>query len=73
MEADVVMGRIYGENDTVPIQPVMAHPPDVYSDITLKQFLQTILKVFCIDISCWKLTCRKITVFGLVYLKLTFL
>ena len=53
MEADVVMGRIYGDNDTVPKQPVMAHPPDVYSDITLKQFLQSILKVLRIDISCW--------------------
>ena len=52
MEADVVMGRIYGDNDTVPKQPVMAHPPDVYSDITLIEFLQSILKVFCIDISC---------------------
>lgn len=49
MEADVVMGRIYGENDTVPIQPVMAHTPDVYSDITLKQFLQTILKTLAED------------------------
>ena len=58
MEADVVMGRIYGENDTVPKRPVMAHPPDIYSDITLEQFIQSILEVFFIFISCWKLGCR---------------
>ena len=65
MEADVVMGRIYGDNDTVPKRPVMAHPPDVYSDITLEQFIQSILKVFFISISCWKL-------FDLIYLESRF-
>ena len=59
MEADVVMGRIYGDNDTVPKRPVMAHPPDVYSDITLEQFMKYILKVLFILIPCWKLACRK--------------
>ena len=70
MEADVVMGRIYGDNDTVPKRPVMAHPPDVYSDITLEQFIQSILKVFFISISCWKLA--RSTTFDLIYLESRF-
>merc|ERR1712018_327541 len=44
MEADVVMGRLYGENDTVAKRPVMAHPPQTQSDITLKGFLGYILE-----------------------------
>ena len=45
IEADVVMGRLYGENDSVAKRPVMAHPPQNESDITLQGFLQGILKV----------------------------
>ena len=44
MEADVVMGRLYGENDSVAKRPVMAHPPQTESDITLQDFLGYILK-----------------------------
>ena len=69
MEADVVMGRIYGDNDTVPKRPVMAHPPDVYSDITLEQFMKYILKVLFILIPCWKLAN---TTFDSVYLESRF-
>ena len=45
MEADVVMGRLYGENDTVAKRPVMGHPPATESDITLTDFLNTIVMV----------------------------
>ena len=46
MEADVVMGRLFGENDSVAKRPVMAHPPETESDITLTDFINTIMKVF---------------------------
>ena len=45
MEADVVMGRLFGENDSVAKRPVMAHPPETESDITLTDFINTIIKV----------------------------
>ena len=45
MEADVVMGRLYGENDSVAKRPVMAHPPATGSDITLTDFVKRIIMV----------------------------
>ena len=45
MEADVVMGRLFGENDSVAKRPVMAHPPETESDITLTDFVNTIIMV----------------------------
>ena len=45
MEADVVMGRLFGENDSVAKRPFMAHPPETESDITLTDFITTIIMV----------------------------
>ena len=45
MEADVVMGRLYGENDSVSKRPVMGHPPATESDITLTDFVKRIIMV----------------------------
>ena len=45
MEADVVMGRLYGENDSVAKRPVMGHPPATESDITLTDFMNRIITV----------------------------
>ena len=45
MEADVVMGRLYGENDSVAKRPVMGHPPATESDITLTDFVKRIIMV----------------------------
>ena len=35
IEADVVIGRLHGENDSVAKRPIMAHPPATESDLSL--------------------------------------
>ena len=45
IEADVVMGRLFGENDSIAERPIMGHPPVTKSDITLQGFLESILEV----------------------------
>ena len=49
IEADVVMGRLFGENDSTAERPVMGHPPQTKSDITLQSFLESILEVCIVD------------------------
>uniref|UniRef100_A0A146LBW6 Protein FAM151B n=2 Tax=Lygus hesperus TaxID=30085 RepID=A0A146LBW6_LYGHE len=43
IEADIVMGTITGANKTKRI-PIMAHPPATTSDLSLEQFLKTVLE-----------------------------
>lgn len=40
LEADVVLGTIFGQNDIIPI---MAHPPQNKSDLSLHMFLETVI------------------------------
>lgn len=42
IEADILMGTISGDED-VTIRPIMAHPPLKQSDLTLEQFLDSVL------------------------------
>ncbi|KAL0267345.1 UNVERIFIED_CONTAM: hypothetical protein PYX00_009638 [Menopon gallinae] len=42
IEADVVLGKLDGENETIPI---MAHPPASTSDLSLKQFVGAVISV----------------------------
>ena len=42
IEADVLFGTIKGDKDGV-VLPVMAHPPAKTSDLSLEEFLDTIL------------------------------
>lgn len=42
IEADIVLGTIINDPSQI-IQPVMGHPPNVVSDITLQSFLTKIL------------------------------
>lgn len=41
IEADIVLGTLDSGGDT--ILPVMAHPPNIISDLSLETFLRTIL------------------------------
>jgi len=54
MEADVVIGRLYGENDSVAKRPVMGHPPATESDITLTDFVKRIIMALSDDKSLRK-------------------
>ena len=45
IEADVSMGRLIWEDETVPIRPIMAHPLWIQSDITLEDFVEAIILV----------------------------
>ena len=49
IEADVVIGRLYGENDSVAKRPIMAHPPATESDISLTDFVNNIVAVCIIS------------------------
>ena len=49
IEADVVIGRLYGENDSVAKRPIMAHPPATESDISLSDFVNNIIAVCIIS------------------------
>lgn len=42
IEADIVLGTLTN-NATAPTQPIMGHPPNITSDISLEQFLRQIL------------------------------
>lgn len=42
IEADIVYGRLINDTSNV-LQPIMAHPPSLTSDITLKSFLTQVL------------------------------
>lgn len=42
IEADIVLGRYTG-NDSDVDQPIMGHPPNVESDLTLESFLNQII------------------------------
>lgn len=44
LEADVSIGRYTGEEQDGILMPIMAHPPDTTSDLTLQQFLDEVLK-----------------------------
>jgi len=44
LEADVVLGLDLNNLDKGQM-PVMAHPPDILSDLTLKEFLEGVIKV----------------------------
>ncbi len=47
LEADVVMGKLSTSDAKAATSaiPVMAHPPDTQSDISLQQFLQRVIDV----------------------------
>jgi len=49
IEADVVIGRLYGENDSVAKRPIMAHPPASESDISLSDFVNNIIAALTDD------------------------
>lgn len=42
LEADVVMGRLKSDPDTIPSYPIMAHPPYNTSDLSLNEFLSRV-------------------------------
>lgn len=42
LEADVVMGKLNSTNQTTNI-PIMAHPPNVESDLSLENFIEAII------------------------------
>lgn len=42
IEADVNLGKVHNSKEVLPI---MAHPPDVTSDLTLANFLSIVAKV----------------------------
>lgn len=43
IEADIVLGTIINDPTATP-QPIMGHPPNVVSDLTLSSFLDQILQ-----------------------------
>ena len=43
IEADVSMGTIKGKDGDLLLVPIMAHPPSKQSDLSLEEFLDTIL------------------------------
>jgi len=43
IEADVSMGTIKGKDENLLLVPIMAHPPSKQSDLSLEEFLDTIL------------------------------
>lgn len=43
LEADVMFGKVTGQDSTVQ-QPIMAHPPANESDLSLENFLNTVIE-----------------------------
>lgn len=42
LEADVLMGKLNGDNTTT--LPIMAHPPNTSSDLSLEEFVKTVME-----------------------------
>lgn len=47
IEADVVKGSLFGQSE---IQPIMAHPPETQSDLSLTEFIEMVWPVNAQDI-----------------------
>ena len=45
IEADVNLGYFTGGGSIFDFIPIMAHPPIMYSDLSLELFLETIIQV----------------------------
>ena len=45
IEADVNLGYVIGSDGAAKPQPVMAHPPQIFSDLSLVDFMEIVVNV----------------------------